>query len=170
MAHQAMDDEKEHVAGIVEKIEREQDDPKVDFDAAAAASTAREDRLVRRIDFRVLPTLGIIFAVSIIDRINIGSAKVLGMSEDLALTGNRYNVCLLLFFPAYFLAELPSNYLLVKFSPAIWLTFLMFSWGAVITGMGFIAHDWRALAVLRFMLGALEGGVLPAAVYIISSW
>ncbi|PMD15411.1 MFS general substrate transporter, partial [Hyaloscypha hepaticicola] len=124
---------------------------------------------VRKIDFRVLPPLAIMFAISIIDRINIGSARVLGMNKELELTGNRYNVCLLLFFPAYILAELPSNYFLVKFRPAIWLTFILFSWGAVLTGMGF-THNWRVLAFLRFVLGIFEGGMLPGMVYIISSW
>jgi MFS family permease len=166
MAHQTMDNEKDQIQDIGEIVEDAQDYTKVDPNAA---SIARENRLVRKIDFRVLPPLAIMFAISIVDRINIGSAKVLGMTKDLELTGNRYNVCLLLFFPAYILAELPSNYLLVKFRPAIWLAFIMFSWGAVLTGMGF-THNWRALAFLRFMLGVFEGGLLPGVVYIISSW
>ncbi|EXJ67576.1 uncharacterized protein A1O5_09589 [Cladophialophora psammophila CBS 110553] len=131
--------------------------------------TARKNRLVRRVDLYVLPVLAIIFACSIIDRINIGSARVLGMQEDLQLTGNRYNVILQTLFPAYLLAELPSNYILVKVSPRLWLPFLIVAWGAVLTGMGFTT-DWRVVAFLRFLLGAFEGGVLPGMVYIISCW
>ena len=152
----------------VEKLDDEQSAPKYDGDIYSAA-TAREKRLVYRVDLRVLPMLAIVFAVSIIDRINVGSAKVLGMEKDLTLTGNRYNVILLTFFPAYLLAELPSNYLLVKFRPKIWLSFLIFAWGAVLTGMAF-TNSWQVAAFLRFLLGAFEGGLLPGLVYIISSW
>jgi sugar phosphate permease len=131
--------------------------------------TARENRLVRRVDFYVLPILAIIFAVSIIDRINVGSARVLGMQQDLQLTGNRYNVILQTFFPAYLLAELPSNYILVKVNPKNWLSFLVIAWGAVLTGMGF-TNNWKVVAFVRFLLGIFEGGVLPGIVYIISCW
>ncbi|EXJ80938.1 hypothetical protein A1O3_07226 [Capronia epimyces CBS 606.96] len=134
-------------------------------------TTHRETRLVRRVDLRVLPVLAIIFAVSIIDRINVGSARVLGMQQDLDLTGNRYNVILQTFFPAYLLAELPSNYVLAQaqLSPRAWLSFLLVSWGAVLTGMGFTS-SWRVLAFLRFLLGLFEGGILPGMVFIISCW
>lgn len=166
-APQTMDDEKDQVEGLAESVGCVQDDSRVTD--STIESTARERRLVRKVDFRVLPMLSVMFAVSIIDRISIGSAKVLGMSEDLELTGNRYSVCLLLFFPAYFLAALPSNYLLVKFRPDTWLSFIMLSWGAILTSMAF-THDWRVLAFLRFMLGLFEGGLLTGVIYIVSSW
>jgi hypothetical protein len=58
-------------------------------------------RFVLKMDWRILPILGLIYALSIIDRINIGSAKVLGMEEDLNLgDGPRYSIILMLFFPA----------------------------------------------------------------------
>lgn len=47
------------------------------------------------------------------------------MQKDLQLTGNRYNVIAQTLFPAYLLAELPSNYILVKLTPKIWLSFLV---------------------------------------------
>ncbi|OQV05076.1 hypothetical protein CLAIMM_09870 [Cladophialophora immunda] len=143
--------------------------PSSDNAVSDPSMIARENRLLRRVDLHLLPILAIIFAVSIIDRINVGSARVLGMQEDLKLAGNRYNVVLQTLFPAYLLAELPSNYILVKFSPKIWLSFLVIAWGAVLTGMGF-ASNWKVVAFLRFLLGAFEGGVLPGIVYIISCW
>jgi hypothetical protein len=166
MVHQTMGNEKSQIHDIGETVEYAQDYSKVDPNAA---SIARENRLVHKVDFRVLPPLPIMFTISIVDRINIGSAKVLGMTKELGLTGNRYNVCLLLFFPAYILAELPSNHLLVKFRPAHWLAFIIFPWGAVLTGMAF-TYNWRALTFLRFMPGIFGGGLLPGVVYIISSW
>ena len=121
-------------------------------------------------DLRVLPMLGVIYAVSILDRINIGSAKVLGMQTDLELgKGARYSIILLLFFPSYFLTDVPSNWVLTKVAPHYWLSFLMFGFGAILTGMGF-CQSWQVAAVLRFMLGAFEGGVLPGVTFVIACW
>ncbi|KAK5215971.1 hypothetical protein LTR72_011029 [Exophiala xenobiotica] len=158
----------EHV-DLCDRLDDEKQPGGVDNAVSDPNMTVRENRLVRRVDFYVLPILAIIFAVSIIDRINVGSARVLGMQQDLQLTGNRYNVILQTFFPAYLLAELPSNYILVKVNPKNWLSFLVIAWGAVLTGMGF-TNNWKVTAFVRFLLGIFEGGVLPGIVYIISCW
>jgi hypothetical protein len=41
--------------------------------------------------------------------VNIANAKVFGLSQDLKLTGNRYNIALVIFFVPYILFEVPSN-------------------------------------------------------------
>lgn len=56
----------------------------------------------RRIDLRLLPILGLIYCISLIDRSNLGLAMIAGMSKDLQLAkGNRYGIVVLLFFVAY---------------------------------------------------------------------
>lgn len=101
-----------------------------------ALTKAQTRRFKTKVDFHVLPMLGIIYAISIIDRINIGSAKVLGMQQDLNLgTGQRYSIILMLFFPGYAISDVPSNWILTRVQPRIWLPLLTFSWGAVLCGM-----------------------------------
>lgn len=39
----------------------------------------------------------------------IGNAKIQGMTEDLNMTGNDYNIALLSFFITYIIFEVPSN-------------------------------------------------------------
>ncbi|KIW96533.1 uncharacterized protein Z519_03602 [Cladophialophora bantiana CBS 173.52] len=132
-------------------------------------SKSQVRRFMWRVDLHVLPMLGLIYAVSIIDRINIGSAKVLGMQEDLNLGTQRYSIILMLFFPGYAVSDVPSNWILTKVEPRWWLPFLTFSWGAVLCGMGFL-HNWGAMAFLRFLLGTFEGGVLPGITFTIACW
>jgi len=148
------------------------DDPAkaVAEDSEHILAPAQARRLRWKIDLRVLPMLGVLYAISVIDRNNIGSAKVLGLSDDLQLgKGARYSIILLLFFPAYTLADLPSNWLITRVQPHLWLSFLLLAWGAVLTGMAFTSN-WQVMAFLRFLLGAFEGGVLPGMVYMISCW
>ena len=60
------------------------------------------------------------------------------MEEDLNLgDGARYSIILMLFFPSYCLTDVPSNYILTRVDPRFWLSFLMFGWGAILTGMAF---------------------------------
>lgn len=137
---------------------------------APILTKAQIRRFMWKIDWHVLPMLGIIYAVSIIDRINIGSAKVLGMQQDLDLgTGPRYSIILMLFFPGYALSDVPSNWILTKVQPRYWLPALTFSWGAVLTGMAFL-NNWQVMAFCRFLLGAFEGGVLPGITFTIACW
>jgi hypothetical protein len=56
----------------------------------------------RRIDLRLLPILGVMYSISLIDRTNLGLALVAGMQEDLDLAvGDRYTIIVMLFFIAY---------------------------------------------------------------------
>jgi sugar (pentulose or hexulose) kinase len=65
-----------------------------------------EKKLVRKIDFYLLPNIWIMYLLSYMDRTNIGNAKIAGMGDDLGLTSNQYSVALVVFFGAS-----PYNYL-----------------------------------------------------------
>lgn len=56
------------------------------------------------------------------------------MSEELNLIGNRYNVAVVIFFVPYCTLEIPSNILLKKFKPHVWLGLNMFGFGVRILG------------------------------------
>jgi len=65
-----------------------------------------ERKLMRKIDWRLLPILGALYSISLIDRTNISNARVAGMDKDLQLrVGNRYNITLLVFFIPYMIFE-----------------------------------------------------------------
>ncbi|KAH7125140.1 major facilitator superfamily domain-containing protein [Dendryphion nanum] len=129
-----------------------------------------EKKLIRKIDWRLLPILGALYSISFIDRGNIGVARVAGMGQDLGLSvGNRYTTVLVLFFPTYFLLELPSNMVLRKVGVANWLSFIAFSWGIIMIGQAF-AKNWWTLAICRVLLGAMEAGFFPGCVYVITCW
>lgn len=53
-------------------------------------SLAEQKRIMRRVDIRLVATVGLLYCFSVIDRSNLPSAAVTGMREDLDLTGNRY--------------------------------------------------------------------------------
>lgn len=58
---------------------------------------------VLKIDIRLIPMLAVLYLISHLDRANIGNAKILGLTEDLRLSGLQYNIALSLFFIPYVL-------------------------------------------------------------------
>ncbi|KIW11731.1 hypothetical protein PV08_09003 [Exophiala spinifera] len=133
-------------------------------------SPEEETGLVKKIDRRVFPMLCIVFALSLLDRVNIGAAYIAGMGKDLGLAvGSRYSVVLLMFFPGYTLLELPSNYLIRRVGPRVWLSFLVVSWGLVVLFTAFV-ESWKTLTLCRALLGVFEAGLLPGGIYIIGAW
>lgn len=64
-------------------------------------------------------------------------------------------------------SELPSNLVLKKISPKIWLPVLSIAWGIVTMCLGFVRGFSSFLAV-RAILGLCEGGLLPGMVLYLS--
>ncbi len=73
------------------------------------------------------------------------------------------------YYASYILLEVPSNMLLRKLRPSLYLSSLMFLWGIVNMCMGFV-HSYTALVALRVLLGVFEAGVLPGIVYVTSMY
>lgn len=53
-------------------------------------SLEEQKRIMRRVDIRLVTTVGLLYCFSVIDRSNLPSAAVAGMIKDLDLVGNRY--------------------------------------------------------------------------------
>lgn len=60
-------------------------------------------------------------------------------------------------------SELPSNLVLKKVSPKIWLPFLTVVWGIITMCLGFI-QNYAGFMAVRAVLGLAEGGLLPGIV------
>ncbi|KAK3068470.1 hypothetical protein LTR53_013925 [Teratosphaeriaceae sp. CCFEE 6253] len=85
-----------------------------------------ERKLLRKLDWRVVPVLWFLYMLAFLDRTNVGNAKIQGMTKDLKMTGNDYNIALMIFFPTYIVFEVPSNILIKRFAPSTWLATIMF--------------------------------------------
>lgn len=60
-------------------------------------------------------------------------------------------------------SELPSNLVLKKMSPKIWLPLLTAVWGLLTMCLGFV-HGFASFVTVRALLGVAEGGLLPGMV------
>ncbi|KAF8486591.1 MFS general substrate transporter [Gautieria morchelliformis] len=132
--------------------------------------TAEEEhRLYRKLDLRLMPILSLMYLLSFMDRGNIGNAKIEGLTEQLKLVGNQYNIALTMFFIPYCLFECPANLVLKKFRPSRWLPAITIVWGTVMTLMGLV-KTYPQLVGVRVCLGVAESGLFPGVVYYLTLW
>ncbi|KAL3471522.1 major facilitator superfamily domain-containing protein [Aspergillus californicus] len=156
---------------VVEHDEGPKSEPVSEAEIGRSMGLSDEDqqRIKRRIDRRLIPIVGLMYCVSLVDRTNVAAASVAGMIEDLNLIGNRYSVIVLVFFTTYVVFQPPSTVLVRWLGPRIHLGGITFLWGVVMIGMGF-TQRWDQLAALRVVLGVLEAGFFPSCVYLLSTW
>ncbi|KAJ7034654.1 MFS general substrate transporter [Mycena alexandri] len=140
-----------------------------DIPALGSEATVDESRLLLKLDWRLLPIITLLYLWAFLDRTNIGNAKIAGLTADLKLEGLQYNVCAAVFFVSYCFFEVPSNMVLKKVRPNLWLSFIMFIWGLIMLCMAFV-KNYRQLVAARFLLGIAEAGLLPGATFYLSQW
>lgn len=87
---------------------------------------AEHRRLMGRIDWHVLPWISMLYWIGSLERGNIGKARLFGLEEDLHMVGADYNLALLMFSVTHIIFEIPSNLLLKKVKPSIWLPSILF--------------------------------------------
>ncbi|KAJ3498476.1 hypothetical protein NLJ89_g10215 [Agrocybe chaxingu] len=122
------------------------------------------------VDLRMLPLLGLLYAVALIDRTNLGIARTAGMDIELRLDiGERYSIASMIYFIPYILLQIPGNIVLRWIGARSWLTICVVGWGIAQLGMGFVP-TWGWLVFCRIWLGVFEAGFFPALVFIITTW
>lgn len=119
-----------------------------------------EKRIVRILDCTLLPTLWITYLNNYLDRTNISQAMTAGLDEDLNLGEDDFNTALSLLTVGYMLAQLPSNLLLTRVRPSIYLPCTVLVWSAV-SACTAAATNAQTLFVIRFFLGIAEAPLFP---------
>ena len=144
-----------------------------DFENATYAKVAR----------RILPLLFAGYFLAILDRVNVGFAK-LQMASELGLSDAVYGFGAGVFFIGYFLFEVPSNLILARVGARRWIARIMLTWGAVSAAFTLLGSlHWGPLApafgltdrafsfyALRFLLGVAEAGFFPGVILYLTYW
>lgn len=123
----------------------------------------------RKVDFTLLPILGLAFFALQIDRANIANALTSTITTDLHINTNQINAGTSLLSAGIVLLEIPSNILLQKVGPQRWLAGQIIAWGLVATFQNFITN-YAGYIVTRLLLGLCEAGFIPGALYTMSTY
>ncbi|KAG8969479.1 hypothetical protein FRC03_002755 [Tulasnella sp. 419] len=139
------------------------------FGTSVQYSQDEERQLVKKLDWRIMPLVTILYLANFIDRTNVGNAKVAGLSKDLGLVGNQYNIGLSIFYIMYALSEVPSNLILKKLGANRWIPCIVFLFGFVCFITAFI-KNFSGFMAIRVFLGLAEGGMMPGVAYYLSTY
>lgn len=131
--------------------------------------TPEERRFIAKIDWWILSYCCIAYFVKYLDQTNVSNAYVSGMKEDLHMTGNDLNYLTTFWLIGYIIGQVPSQIVLTKVPPSIWLPTLELMWGFLVMGMAG-AKDTKTLYVLRFFVGLLEASAYPGIITLLGNW
>ncbi|TAQ83241.1 hypothetical protein B7494_g8433 [Chlorociboria aeruginascens] len=119
-----------------------------------------ESAEVRRlIDWHIMPIF--------LDKLSLNYASAYSFTDDLGLTGDRYNWTAAIFNFGYLFWALPANLLIQRLPIAKLTGSMIFIWSIIL-----ICHIWArnyaGILILRFILGMFEAGISPAIMVIVS--
>ena len=125
------------------------------------------------------PTLFAMYFLNYIDRNTLAQARLNGLEEDLGMHGSQFNTTISILFVGYVLTQVPSNMLITRIAPSIYMSTWMVLWSAVsgmlltvLRGPLFsmltfdlactaLVKNYQGMVACRFLLGITEAPVGP---------
>ena len=125
-----------------------------------------ERKFLFKLDAALLTFASLGYFVKYLDQANINNAFVSGMKEDLGLYGNELNYMVSAWTVGYVIGEIPSNMVLTRIRPSIWIPAMEITW-SVLTMLVSRCNSATQIYILRFFA---ESTFYPGMQYIIGCW
>ena len=120
------------------------------------------DRVFSKCERVLVPFAGLLYLVSLVDRLNVGFAA-LTMNRDLGLSPSEFGLAGGIFFLGYSVFQVPANFILMRLGARRWVFLILVVWGAISAACAFVQGP-LSFYVLRFLLGIAEAGLFPGIV------
>ncbi|KAF0327794.1 allantoate permease [Colletotrichum asianum] len=130
---------------------------------------AVEKRLRRKLDLTLMPIIWVLYLFNYLDRNNIAQAKLDTFEADLGLKGENFNTAVSILNVGYMLMQLPSNMLLTRVRPSLYIPFWVCAWSCISASTA-ATHSYSGLIAVRFFLGVSEAPFGPGAFFLLSCW
>lgn len=124
--------------------------------------------LRRKVAWRVLPLVFLLYIVAYLDRANVGFAK-LRMAGELHFSEAVFGLGIGIFFIGYLLLEIPGAVLVERWSARKWFARILISWGFISSLTAFVTTPMQ-FYVARFFLGVAEAGFFPGIIVYFTHW
>ncbi|OJJ06658.1 hypothetical protein ASPVEDRAFT_65283 [Aspergillus versicolor CBS 583.65] len=129
-----------------------------------------EKRLVRKVDWRLLPLLCMTYGLQYYDKAMLSQAALFGLREDLGLlVGNRYAMSAAIFYLGFIVGAYPTMALAQRYPIHHVASLTVTIWGICLI-LTPVCHNYQSLYAQRFFLGVLESGISPMFMMIVGGW
>src|SRR6266404_7593635 len=125
-------------------------------------------RTRRRIAWRLLPFVFLLYLVAYLDRANVSFAA-LKMNLDLGFSDRIYGLGVAMFFVGYVLFEIPGAIIVERWSAGKWMARIMIAWGLITIRTAFV-HTPRQFYIVRFLVGLSEASFFPGIIVYLTHW
>ncbi|KAI0017687.1 vitamin H transporter 1/biotin symporter vht1 [Xylariomycetidae sp. FL0641] len=138
--------------------------------AAPEYDVERVEQIYRKLDRRIIPAFWVLYFLCSAIRSNIGLAQTMNADAGhdlitvLGLSDNDVSTALALFYVSYVLFDCPSNLVMSRLSPRVWMARIVFAVGAIGACFAAVRAAW-SLKLLRFLLGVVIAGMWPGMSY-----
>ncbi|KAF7557729.1 hypothetical protein G7Z17_g415 [Cylindrodendrum hubeiense] len=126
-------------------------------------------RVLRKIDYNIIPVLFITYMFNFMDKTILSSASVFGLRDDTHLVGQDYSWVSSIFYFGYFAWTYPTSLLITRLPVAWYMTGNTFLWGAFVA-ITAACTNYGGLLTVRFLLGVSEATITPAFMFLTSTW
>jgi hypothetical protein len=127
-------------------------------DHPVVVTPADNARVLRKIDWRILPIMLFVYCLQSLDKTTLSYASVFGLIDDTHLVGDQFSWLGSIVYLAQLVFQPLVAYSLVKFPVGKFSATMVLCWGAVLCGMT-AAKDFGGLMAARLLLGAFEASV-----------
>ena len=131
-------------------------------------SLAQIAALRRKVAWRVMPLVFLLYIVAYLDRANVGFAK-LRMAGDLKFSEEVFGLGIGIFFIGYLILEIPGALLVERWSARKWFARILISWGLISALTAFVRTPAQ-FYLARFLLGVAEAGFFPGIIVYFTHW
>jgi ACS family tartrate transporter-like MFS transporter len=130
--------------------------------------TAAQSALRRKVNWRILPFIIVLYLAAYLDRANVGFAK-LRMASDLGFSEEVFGLGIGIFFIGYLTLEIPGALLVERWSARKWFARILISWGILSAATALVRTPMQFYTV-RFLLGIAEAGFFPGIIVYFTHW
>ncbi|MCJ1353724.1 MAG: hypothetical protein MMC33_003711 [Icmadophila ericetorum] len=141
-----------------------------DREVGGEVDIARIERVYRKLDRRIIPAFWVLYFMCSAIRSNVGISQTMNeaqghdLEQVLHLSPKQVSTGLALFYVCYVIFDFPSNLIMTRLSPRVWMSRIVIGVGIIGSFMAAMKAAW-SLYLLRLLLGVIIAGMWPGMAY-----